>query len=95
MTRKLSALAGISLAMSGALLIPAALAAQGGVTNLGQNRVPDPNAKRVMVTVFKSPPPANARAQNVGVNAADALRSRISSDFPFKQVYVLPKPEIP
>ena len=94
MTRKLSALAGISLAMSGALLIPAALAAQGGVTNLGQNRVPDPNAKRVMVTVFKSPPPANARAQNVGVNAADALRSRITSEFPFKQVYVLPRTEI-
>ena len=76
MTRKLTALAGISLAMSSALLVPTPLAAQGGVTNLGMNRVPDPNAKRVMVTVFKSAVPG-ARERNLGVLAADELRSRI------------------
>ncbi|MEQ1691005.1 MAG: hypothetical protein ABMA00_06960 [Gemmatimonas sp.] len=93
MTRKLTALAGISLAMSSALLVPTPLAAQGGVTNLGMNRVPDPNAKRVMVTVFKSAVPG-ARERNLGVLAADELRSRIMSDFPWKQVYALPKTEI-
>ncbi len=93
MTRKLSALAGLSLALTVALLVPATLAAQSGVTNLGQNRVPDPNAKRIMVTVFKSAV-AGAKEKNIGVMAADALRSRIAQDFPWKLVYALPKTEI-
>ncbi len=93
MTRKLTALAGIGLAISGSLLAPLALDAQSGVTNLRNNRVPDPNAKRVMVTVFKGTA-ADPKEADVGVKAADELRSRIGSEFPFKQVYVLPKAEI-
>ena len=93
MTRKLTALAGIGLTMGCALMVPA-LEAQGRVTNLGtQNRVPDPNAKRVMVTVFKSTV-GGVKDKNLGVLGADALRSRISNEFPYKQVYVLPKAEI-
>lgn len=93
MTRNLTVLAGLGLAISSALLGPATLAAQSGVTNLGQNRVPDPNAKRIMVTVFKSAA-AGPKEKNVGVLAADALRSRIAQDFPWKAVYALPKTEI-
>ena len=93
MTRKLTALAGIGLAISGSMMTASALVAQGGVTNLRQNRVPDPNAKRVMVTVFKGNT-SDAKEKDLGVRAADDLRSRISSEFPFKQVYVLPKTEI-
>lgn len=93
MTRTLTALAGIGIAISGSLMAPSVLSAQSGVTNLGQNRVPDPNAKRVMVTVFKGTT-SDPKEKDVGVKAADELRSRISSEFPFKQVYVLPKTEI-
>ncbi len=93
MTRTLTALAGIGLAISGTLMAPSALDAQSGVTNLRQNRVPDPNAKRVMVTVFKGTS-SDPKQKDVGVKAADELRSRIGSEFPFKQVYVLPKTEI-
>ena len=93
MTRKLTALAGIGMAMSSALVLPAALSAQGGVTNLGTNRVPDPNAKRVMVTTFKTST-ANPAEKNLGVQAADELRSRIGSEFPYKQVYVMQKTEM-
>lgn len=93
MTRTLTALAGIGLAISSTLMAPSTLDAQSGVTNLRQNRVPDPNAKRVMVTVFKGVA-SDAKEKDVGVKAADELRSRISSEFPFKQVYVLPKTEI-
>lgn len=93
MTRKLTALAGIGMAMSSALVLPAALSAQGGVTNLGTNRVPDPNAKRVMVTTFKTST-ANPAERNLGVQAADELRSRIGSEFPYKQVYVMQKTEM-
>jgi len=93
MTRTLTALAGIGMAIGGSLVAPSALVAQGGVTNLGQNRVPDPNAKRVMVTVFRGNT-ASASERDLGVKAADELRSRIGSEFPYKQVYVLPKTEI-
>jgi len=93
MTRKLTALAGIGMAMSGALLVPSALSGQNGIPPSGMNRVPDPNAKRVMVTVFKATS-TPADRNNVGVQAAEALRSRITSEFPFKQVYVLPRAEI-
>lgn len=78
------ALAGLALAAAIAGASPAA--AQYGSTR-ATNRVPDPNAKRVMVTVFRS------SDRGLGVQAADALRSRISSEFPFKQVYVLPREE--
>jgi hypothetical protein len=93
MTRTLTALAGIGMAIGGSLVAPSALVAQGGVTNLGQNRVPDPNAKRVMVTVFRGNT-ASPAERDLGVKAADELRSRIGSEFPYKQVYVLPKTEI-
>jgi len=41
-----------------------------------------------MVSVFK------AGEKGLGVQAADAVRSRMTSEFPFKQVYVLPKQDI-
>lgn len=81
-SRHLQAIAGIGLALGGSIAAPSVASAQ------IQNRVPDPNAKRVMVPVFK------AGDKGLGVNAADAIRSKISSDFPFKQVYVLPKTDL-
>lgn len=49
------------------------------------NRVPDPNAARVLVAVFKS------ADKELAVDASDALRNRVDGDFPAKQIYVLPK----
>jgi tetratricopeptide (TPR) repeat protein len=95
MTRKLTALAGIGMTIGGAILVPAALSAQAGLGQPGgMNRVPDPNAKRVMVTTFKAAATTPADRNPLGVQAADALRSRMTSEFPFKQVYVLPKADI-
>ena len=93
MTRKLSALAGLGMVMGIAIAVPSILLAQGGFLQPGQNRVPDPNAKRVLITVFKSNA-ATVQERTMGVQAADALRSHITSDFPFKQVYVLPRTDI-
>ena len=58
------------------------------VASAQYNRVPDPNAIRVLVAVFRS------GEKGLGVQASDALRSRMNSEFPFKQVYVLPKTDI-
>ncbi|WP_434480505.1 tetratricopeptide repeat protein [Gemmatimonas sp.] len=80
MSRHFQTLAGIGLALGGTL-VPSVASAQ-------YNRVPDPNAKRVMVAVFRS------GDKGLGVQAADAVRSRMTSEFPFKQVYVLPKQDI-
>ncbi len=79
MSRHFQALAG--LALGGTLAVPSVASAQ-------YNRVPDPNATRVLVAVFRS------AEKGLGVQAADALRSRMNSEFPFKQVYVLPKTDI-
>lgn len=81
MSRHFQALAGIGLALVGTLAVPSIASAQ-------YNRVPDPNATRVLVAVFK------ASEKGLGVQAADAVRSRMNSEFPFKQVYVLPKTDI-
>lgn len=79
--RSARALAGlaIGLAVVGA---PAEGSAQ------GMNRQPDPNAPRIMV------PALRGSEKNVGVQAADAIRSRLNQDVPFKQLYVLPKGDI-
>jgi tetratricopeptide (TPR) repeat protein len=80
-SRHFQALAGLALALGGTLAVPTVASAQ-------YNRVPDPNATRVLVAVFRS------GEKGMGVQAADAVRSRMNSDFPFKQVYVLPKTDI-
>jgi len=81
MSRHFQALAGIGLALGGTLAVPSIASAQ-------YNRVPDPNATRVLVAVFK------AGEKGQGVQASDALRSKMNTEFPFKQVYVLPKTDI-
>jgi tetratricopeptide (TPR) repeat protein len=80
-SRHFQAIAGLGVALGGTFLVPSVASAQ-------INRVPDPNATRVMVSVFRS------AEKGLGVQAADAVRSRVSSEFPFKQVYLLPKQEI-
>ena len=47
MSRNFQALSGIGFALGGIVLLPAIASAQ-------YNRVPDPNATRVMVSVFKA-----------------------------------------
>lgn len=79
--RHFQAIAGLSLAVGGSLAAPTVASAQ-------YNRVPDPNATRVMVAVFRT------AEKGLGVQAADALRSQMNNNFPFKQVYVLPKTDI-
>jgi tetratricopeptide (TPR) repeat protein len=81
MSRHIQAIAGIGIALGGTL-VPSVLTAQ------AYNRVPDPNATRVFVATFK------ATEKGLGVQAADALRNRMNGDFPFKQMYVLPKQDI-
>jgi tetratricopeptide (TPR) repeat protein len=51
-------------------------------------RAPDPNAARLMVAVMRS------TERNLGVQAADAVRSRLTSDLPYRQVWVIPKQDI-
>jgi tetratricopeptide (TPR) repeat protein len=52
-------------------------------------RVPDPNTPRMMVLTFRT-----AAASNNGVQAAEALRSRLSSEVPYKQLWQIPSTEI-
>jgi tetratricopeptide (TPR) repeat protein len=51
-------------------------------------RTADPNAPRLMVGVFRS------GEKNVGVQTADAIRTRINQDVPLKQLWVIPKQDI-
>jgi tetratricopeptide (TPR) repeat protein len=51
-------------------------------------RTADPNAPRLMVGVFRS------AEKNVGVQTADAIRTRINQDVPLKQLWVIPKQDI-
>src|SRR5687768_10885091 len=53
-----------------------------------QNRTADPNAPRLMVGVFR------AADKNAGVQAADAIRERITRDVPVKQLWVVPKQDV-
>jgi tetratricopeptide (TPR) repeat protein len=66
------------------------LAASAPLASVGaqSTRTPDPNAPRLMVGVFRS------ADKNVGVQAADAIRSRINQDVPLKQLWVIPKQDI-
>jgi len=68
MSRHFQALARIGLAVVGTLAVPSIASAQ-------YNRVPDPNATRVLVAVFK------AGEKGLGVQAADAVRSRMNAPF--------------
>jgi tetratricopeptide (TPR) repeat protein len=51
-------------------------------------RTADPNAPRLVVEVFRS------ADKNAGVQASDAIRTRISQDVSLKQLWVLPKQDI-
>lgn len=51
-------------------------------------RAPDPNTPRMMVLTFRSATPGN-----FGVQAADALRGRMSSEVPYKQLWQIPNAE--
>jgi len=52
-------------------------------------RAPDPNTPRMMVLTFRTAAPGNS-----GVQAADALRGRLSGDVPYKQLWQIPNTEI-
>ncbi|MBC7844639.1 MAG: hypothetical protein H7099_20190 [Gemmatimonadaceae bacterium] len=52
-------------------------------------RTPDPNTPRMMVLTFRT-----AATGNTGVQAADAVRSRMSSEVPYKQLWQIPSAEI-
>ena len=52
-------------------------------------RAPDPNTPRMMVLTFRTGTPGNS-----GVQAADALRGRMSSEVPYKQLWQIPNTEI-
>lgn len=72
----------------------AGLAASGQVTAVsaqGYNtRSPDPTTPRIMVAALKS----SGGDKNLGASAAEAIRSRLSADIPFKQLWVIPKNDI-
>lgn len=52
-------------------------------------RAPDPNTPRMMVLTFRTATPGNS-----GVQAADAVRGRMSSEVPYKQLWQIPNTEI-
>ncbi|MCU0634676.1 MAG: hypothetical protein MUE41_07375 [Gemmatimonadaceae bacterium] len=59
------------------------------VTGMAQIvRAPDPNAARLMVAVMRS------SERNLGVQASDAIRSKLTNDLPYRQVWVIPKQDI-
>ncbi|MDF1504754.1 tetratricopeptide repeat protein [Roseisolibacter sp. H3M3-2] len=69
--------------------LAAGVVASAPLAAVAQQRGPaDPNAPRLMVGVFRSADKAS------GVQAADAIRTRISQDFTAKQLWVLPKNDI-
>lgn len=80
--RSALALAGIAAGLA-LVATPAQVSAQGM-----SGRTPPPDAPRIMV------PALRGSEKNVGVQAADAIRSRLNQDVPFKQLYVLPKTDI-
>ena len=61
--------------------VPAALEAQ-------TTRTADPNAPRMMV------PPLRSQDKGLGVQAADAIRSRLNQDIPTKNLWQIPKNDI-
>jgi tetratricopeptide (TPR) repeat protein len=65
------------------------VAGMAGAANAQVARAPDPNTPRMMVLTFRA-----AAAGNTGVQAAEALRSRLSSDVPYKQLWQIPSTEI-
>src|SRR5215217_5371350 len=81
--RHRSALALAGLAAGLVIAAPAVGSAQG----MGP-RTPPPDVPRIMVPALKG------SEKNVGVQAADAIRSRLNQDIPYKQLYVLPKTDI-
>ncbi|MEP6766648.1 MAG: hypothetical protein ABJB66_20195 [Gemmatimonadaceae bacterium] len=85
--RNMMTLRQLGFAAVGALAVPALLSAQ------AQNqRPPEKGAAFILVTAFKSAD--RGPNNNIGAQAADALRSKISSEIPFKLVYVIPKERI-
>ena len=83
----------LGLTAVGALALPVVLAAQTSGIN---NRAPDKDAAFVMVPSFKVLDKAESdkREKGLGFLAAEQLRSKMGSDFPFRQVYVLPLTKI-
>ena len=69
----------------------AAFAASGALSVLGAQgtirRAPPPDVARMMV-------PSLRGAEKLGVQAADAIRSRLSQDIPFKSLWVIQKNDI-
>lgn len=53
-----------------------------------QRGTPDANAPRIVVPVFRS------ADKNGGVQASDAVRSRLQSEFTYRDIYVLPKQDV-
>jgi tetratricopeptide (TPR) repeat protein len=70
--------------------LAAGLIVSGSVSTLDaqSTRTPDPNAPRMMVGTLKG------TEKNLGVQAADAIRSRLNQDIPYKQLWVIPKNDI-
>jgi tetratricopeptide (TPR) repeat protein len=71
----------LSALAAGLVGLPLALGAQA-------TRTPDPNAPRLMVGVFRS------AEKNLGVQTADAIRARLTSDVPVRSLWVIPKQDI-
>lgn len=59
-----------------------------GTVQAQQRVAPDPNAPRLLVSVFR------AADRGQGVQAADAVRNRVTTDIAGKSLYVLPKQDI-
>jgi tetratricopeptide (TPR) repeat protein len=79
--RNCQALAAIAAGLVASIAPLAPMAAQ-------TTRTADPNAPRLVVEVFRSP------EKNAGVQASDAIRTRISQDVSVKNLWVLPKQDI-
>jgi tetratricopeptide (TPR) repeat protein len=90
--RSSQALSALAVAvLAGAPLAPlAALASLAPLASLGaQQRTQDvTNVTRISVGIFRS------ADKTAGVQAADAIRTRLAEEYPIKQLYVLPKQDV-
>lgn len=75
-------------AVAAGLVASLPLAGAGAQSQPQQRGTPNPDAPRIVVSIFRS------ADKTSGVQASDAVRSRLQSDFTYRDLYVLPKQDV-
>lgn len=78
------------LTAAGALAIVAGSAPRLVLAQGGRGQQPGADAVRILIATFRTPP----NQGTLGVDAAEAIRTRVQQENPIKQVWVLPRADI-